>query len=111
MQRLSICQNEQVDAATKEQLAFANVIVQNTSYEVRDDHGYLYFQMHDTTKDGYYFTKGKVIHITWEKDGNNGVTSNYTPTKYYDDNGDEITLNTGKTMIFIVKDGDEVIYK
>ena len=102
---------EQVDAATKEQLAFANVIVQNTSYEVRDDHGYLYFQMHDTTKDGYYFTKGKVIHITWEKDGNNGVTSNYTPTKYYDDNGDEITLNTGKTMIFIVKDGDEVIYK
>lgn len=103
--------NKQIDAVTKEQLAFANVIVQNTYSEVRDEKGYLYFQMHDTTRDGYYFTKGKVIHITWEKDGNNGVTSNYTPTKYYDDNGDEITLNTGKTMIFIVQDGSPVIYK
>lgn len=100
----------QVDAVSGNQLKFANVIVQNTYSEQRDANDYQYFQVHDTTRDGYYFTKGKVIHITWEKDGNNGVTSNYTPTKYYDDNGNEIVLNTGKTMIFIVQDGDEVIF-
>lgn len=102
--------NPQVDATSGNQLKFANVIVQNTYYEQRDKNDYLYFQVHDTKRDGYYFTQGKAIHITWKKDGNNGVTSNYTPTKYYDDNGNEITLNTGKTMIFIVQDGNEVIF-
>ena len=89
----------QVDAVSGNQLKFANVIVQNTYSEQRDANDYQYFQVHDTTRDGY-----------WEKDGSAGVTSNYTPTKYYDDNGNEIVLNTGKTMIFIVQDGDEVIF-
>lgn len=88
-----------IDGANGEQLAFKNVIVQFTHYETRDAKGYLAFQCHDTTKDGYYFTNGKGIHVTWEK------TTDYGPTKYYDDNGNEIELNTGKTMICIVKDG------
>jgi len=100
----------QVDAVTGNQLAFANVIVQSTYYEQRDSHDYLYFQVHDTTRDGYYFTQGKAIHITWKKDGSNGITSNYTPTKYYDDNGNQIVMNTGKTMIFIIEDGDQPIF-
>lgn len=88
-----------VDAATGEQLAFKNVLVQFTHYETRDDKGYLGYQCHDTTKDGYYFTNGKAIHVTWSK------TSDYGSTVYYDDNGAEIELNTGKTMICILKDG------
>jgi len=88
-----------VDAATGKQLAFKNVLVQFTHYETRDDKGYLGYQCHDTTKDGYYFTNGKAIHVTWEK------TSDYGSTVYYDDNGTEIELNTGKTMICILKDG------
>ncbi|MDC7292926.1 DUF3048 domain-containing protein [Butyrivibrio sp. DSM 10294] len=90
--------NKQVDALTGEQLAFANVIIQRTYHEVRDDNGYLAYQMHDSTRDGYYITKGKMIHITWSK------TDDYSPTTYFDDNGQEITLNTGKTMIFVIQE-------
>ncbi|MCR4787270.1 MAG: DUF3048 domain-containing protein [Lachnospiraceae bacterium] len=89
-----------IDLANNEQLTFKNVIIQNTYYEVRDDKGYLAFQCHDTTKDGWYFTNGKAIHITWKKE------ADYSPTKYYDDNGDQVEFNTGKTMILIVEDGD-----
>lgn len=95
----------QRDALTDEQMAFANVIVQNTYYEVRDAKGYLAFRMHDTSgRDGYFFTQGKVIPITWEHE------SDYEPTRYYDEDGNEIVLNTGKTMIFVVRDGDKTIY-
>lgn len=100
----------QVDAVTDNQLAFANVIVQNTYFEQRDPKGYLYFQMFDTTRDGYFFTQGKAIPITWKHSDKNGIDSNYEPTKYYDKDGKEIVLNTGKTMIFIVEDGDPVKY-
>lgn len=100
----------QVDAVTGNQLAFANVIVQNTYFEQRDPKGYLYFQMFDTTRDGYFFTQGKAIPITWKHSDKNGIDSNYEPTKYYDKDGKEIVLNTGKTMIFIVEDGDPVKY-
>lgn len=93
-----------VDAANDNvQLSFKNVIVQNTYYEVRDANGYLAFQDHDTTRDGYYFTNGKAIHVTWKK------TADYEPTKYFDDNGNEIEFNTGKTMICIVEDGDPIL--
>lgn len=88
-----------IDGANNQQLAFKNVIVQFTHYETRDAKGYLSFQCHDTTKDGWYFTNGKGIHVTWKK------TSDYGPTTYYDDNGDEIVLNPGKTNICIVEDG------
>ena len=88
----------QKDALTGEQLSFANIVIQRTYHETRDDNGYLAYQMHDTTRDGYFITKGKMIHITWEK------TSDYSPTKYFDDNGQEITFNTGKTMIFVIQE-------
>ncbi len=101
----------QCDAESGNQLAFANVITQNTYYEVRDPKDYLYFQIHDTTRDGYFFTQGKAIHITWEKPDNLGINSNYTPTRYFDDDGNEIVINTGKTAICIVEDGDEVIFE
>ena len=77
--------------------------MQNTYYEVRDDKGYLAFQCHDTTRDGWFFTNGKGIHVNWEK------TSDYGATRYYDDAGNEIELNTGKTMVCIVEDGDSFL--
>lgn len=90
-----------VDAANDEkQLSFKNVLIQFTYHEVRDQKGYLAFQVHDTTRDGYYFTNGKGIHVTWKK------TADYEPTKYFDDDGNEIEINTGKTMICIVEEGD-----
>ena len=91
------------DAANNnQQLKFKNVFVQFAYHEVRDQKGYLAFQCHDTTRDGYYFTNGKAIHVTWEK------STDYEPTKYYDDAGNEVEVNTGKTMICILKDGDSV---
>lgn len=92
-----------VDAANdNQQLAFKNVFVQFAYHEVRDQKGYLAFQVHDTTRDGYYFTNGKAIHVTWEK------TADYEPTRYYDDKGNEVEINTGKTMICIVEDGGTI---
>ena len=95
----------QTDGLTKQQLTFTNVIIQNTKWATLDAKGYLAFQMIDNTGDGYYFTQGKGIHITWQK------ASDYSPTKYYDDNGNEIQLNTGKTYIGIAQEGRAVIAK
>ncbi len=92
------------DAATGEQLAFKNILIQYTKHEELGE-GYLAFQCHDTTRDGWYFTNGKGIHVTWEK------TSDFDATRYYDDTGNEITLNTGKTMVMIVEDGDTFHYE
>lgn len=92
-----------IDKANGKQLAFKNILIQNTYYEVRDEKGYLAFQCHDTTRDGWFFTNGKGIHVNWEK------TADYKPTRYYDDAGNEIQLNTGKTMVCIVEDGDSFL--
>ena len=55
------------------------------------------------TKDGWFFTNGKGIHVNWKK------TSDYGATRYYDDDGNEIELNTGKTMVCIVEAGDSFL--
>ncbi len=89
----------QTDAATGKQISFANVIIQNTKWSQLDKKGYLGFTMKDTTEDGYFFTKGKCIHITWKK------TGDYSPTVYYDDAGNEIKLSPGKTYIGIAQKG------
>ena len=94
-----------MDAATDTQLAFKNVLIQFAYHEVRDAKGYLAFQCIDDTRDGWYFSNGKGIHVNWEK------PSNYGATRYYDDNGNEIQLNTGKTMICIVQDGKTFSYE
>lgn len=92
-----------VDRANGKQLSFKNILIQNTYYEVRDQKGYLAFQCHDTTRDGWFFTNGRGIHVNWKK------TSDYGATRYYDDAGNEIELNTGKTMVCIVEDGDSFL--
>lgn len=94
-----------MDAATGQQLRFKNIIIQFTYHEVRDAQGYLAFQCIDNTRDGWYFTNGKAIHINWQK------TSDYGATRYFDDYGNEISLNTGKTMICIVQDGDTFSFR
>lgn len=96
--------NAQVDKVSGEQLTFTNIIVQTTRWEYRPDNKYLYFYVVDDTMDGYYFTQGKGIHITWTKE------SDYAPTRYFDDNGNEIEINPGKTYIAIAQEGRSVIW-
>lgn len=88
-----------MDAATNQQLAFSNIILQNTYGESRDAKDYRIYQCHDTTRDGWFITNGHAIHVTWEK------ITDYGATRYYDDNGNEIQLSTGKTMICVLQDG------
>lgn len=80
------------------QMSFTNVILQNSEYQVFDDHGYMAFYIIDSGRDGYYITNGKAIPITWTKE------TDLTPTKYYDMAGNEIVINTGKTYVAIIPD-------
>lgn len=93
-----------IDAVTGEQLTFKNLLVQRMHSENLGE-GYLAFRNHDTTLDGWYFTNGKGIHVNWQK------TTDWGATRYYDDNGEEISLNTGKTMVMIIHEDDKVNYK
>lgn len=93
-----------IDETTGKQLTFKNVLVQYIKYEDLGE-GYLAMQCSDNTGDGWFFTNGKGIHVTWEKDGD------YDTTKFYDDYGNEITLNTGKTMICIVQEDDSFTFR
>lgn len=95
----------QIDMLTGEQLAFTNIIIQDTAWEYRPDNKYLIFQVHDSGRSGYYFTQGRGIRITWEK------TDDYSPTRYFDMDGNEIEINTGNTYIGIAQSGREPIYK
>lgn len=95
----------QVDAATGEQLAFKNVIIQECYYEVLDAKGYLAFRVNDVESKGYYVTNGKAIPIRWEK------TTDFGPTRYYDMAGNEIEINTGKTYIAVVQNDTTPVLK
>lgn len=78
------------------QLAFTNVILQAASHTKYDDNGYMQFNILDKTGEGWYITGGKAIPVTWSKG------HDMDPTKFYDEAGNEITLNTGKTYIGLV---------
>ena len=80
------------------QLAFKNVILQKMSYSQLDEHGYMVWNCLASGQEGYYITNGKAIPIAWTK------TSDTERTVYRDLNGDEITINTGKTYIGFVAD-------
>ncbi len=95
----------QIDKLTGEQLAFSNVIIQDTYWEYRQDNKYLIFQVNDSGRSGWYFTQGRGIKITWTKE------DDYSPTRYYDMAGNEIEINTGHTYIGIAQAGREPIYK
>lgn len=85
------------DEHNSETLQVTNVVLQVCYGEERDDHGYLIMEVHGPlTGDGamYFFTQGKVVKGTWERmDGDD------KPAHYYDEDGNEIVFNQGKTFI------------
>ncbi|MCI8741922.1 MAG: DUF3048 domain-containing protein [Lachnospiraceae bacterium] len=80
------------------QLAFKNVLLQDMRFQQYDSNGYMGFYCIDSGRDGYYITNGKAIPVTWTKESDLGIT------RFYDKDGNEITVNTGKTYIGIVPD-------
>ncbi len=83
----------QIDERTGEQLAVSNVILQYCHGEVRDSHDYLAFGVHGVGT-ALVFTDGKVIPASWSRMEGDGV-----PAKFYDEDGNEIVFNQGKTWI------------
>lgn len=83
----------QTDELTGEQLTVTNVVFQYCHGEVRDDHDYLAFGVHGEG-DAIVFTHGKAIKGTWSR-----YDGDFTPAKFYDENGDEIIFNQGKTWV------------
>lgn len=81
------------------QLRFKNLLIQSCEFTQYDEHGYMIFDC-ISKGEGYYITNGKAIEVTWEK---KSMTS---PTRYYDADGNEITINTGKTYVALVPADD-----
>lgn len=85
-----------MDASTDTQLEFTNVFVLETAIKVRDSAGYKTLDWkggEDST--GYYVSNGAVQKIHWMKDSE----SDYL--KFYDENGEELSINRGKSYIAI----------
>ena len=84
---------KQIDEYNNEQLTVSNVVFQYCHGEVRDDHDYLAFGVHGEG-DALVFTNGKVIKGTWMR-----YDGDFTPAKFYDEEGNEIIFNQGKTWV------------
>jgi len=85
------------DEANGEEVTVSNVVIKICYGEWRDPNGYLAFGVHGNG-DAIVFTNGKVIKGTWQRN------SDYEPNMFFDENGNEIILNQGKTWICNVMD-------
>lgn len=85
--------SKQIDEYNGDQLTVSNVVFQYCHGEVRDAKDYLAFGVHGEG-DAIVFTNGKVIKGTWSR-----YDGDFTPAKFFDENGDEIIFNQGKTWV------------
>ena len=83
---------EHIDEMNGEQVAVSNVIFKICHGEVRDQNDYLAFGVHGEGK-AVIFTNGKAIEGTWKR------TSDSAANMFYDEDGNEIVFNQGKTWI------------
>ncbi|WP_026653924.1 DUF3048 domain-containing protein [Butyrivibrio proteoclasticus] len=81
-----------------EPLSFKNVILQKCSFTQLDEHGYLIYNCIGSGEYAWYITNGVAKDVTWVK------TSETDVTRYYDENGEELQINTGKTYIALIPD-------
>ncbi|MCD7745893.1 MAG: DUF3048 domain-containing protein [Lachnospiraceae bacterium] len=97
----------QIDYYTQKALTYDNIILQYCSWVKWDDNGYLDIDVYSGGS-GKYITRGKAIDITWTKDDADSsdryADGNFGVTHYYDSDGNEITLNQGKTWVCIILD-------
>lgn len=84
------------DAANDRTMSFKNVIIQNCTYNVYDSNGYMIYNCIGEKQPGYYCTNGRAIPITWSKFSDTDIT------RFYDMDGNEIQINSGKTYITLI---------
>ncbi|MDO5133154.1 MAG: DUF3048 domain-containing protein [Eubacteriales bacterium] len=88
----------QCDAVTGEQMAFDNVIIQEAKFKYVGNHGYVDLDTISRGRNAYVLTEGRCVPAHWwRKDVHKHTT-------YYYKDKTRIHLNTGKTMIFIIRD-------
>ncbi|MDR0221540.1 MAG: DUF3048 domain-containing protein [Lachnospiraceae bacterium] len=85
-----------IDEMNDQQVAVSNVVLQHTKGWARDAKGYLQFDFLAGGK-AQVFTNGKMIEGTWTREAEN------RPAKFYDDLGNEIVFNQGKTWICVIR--------
>lgn len=81
-----------LDEAENKQISVKNVIVQFADMEIIDNEGRMKVGLIGEGT-GYYFSNGKYIPIKWKKDGH------FEQTKWYNKNGELLSINKGKTWI------------
>ena len=77
------------------QIAVKNILIQYCEWGHYATTDYLNFNL-NTSHEGFYISNGKAQFVTWEKDGEFGQT------RYYGEDGKEITLNKGKTWVCVI---------
>ena len=85
-----------IDAKTKAQLSYKNILVLETPVRQMGSNIIKEITVTGENKPGYYVSNGKMQKITWTK---KTETDNIS---YFDENGEELELNFGKTYIAIV---------
>lgn len=86
---------EHIDYNTKEQLTFKNIIIQLVDEWNIDKNGYQTMDIEDASGTGYYLTNGVCVPVTWVK------KESARFMRYYDENGEELMINPGKTYIAV----------
>ena len=84
----------QIDDQTGETLTCTNILIQMADMRVIDDAGRRDVDLVGSGT-GYYITGGKCMAVTWKK------ANYYTPTAWYGDDGNGLTLNPGKTWVCV----------
>ena len=90
-----------VDAVTKKQYTYKNIIITPIEAKPYDSYGRLKLD-NIGSGDGYYITDGYAIPIKWRKSSRN------SQTVYTDLNGNEIKVNDGNTFIQITPPGEDI---
>ncbi len=86
---------EQVDGTDNSQIAVKNIIIQNCVSSLMDSSNGTLDINYMSGGDGMYITNGRAVPVTWRRESADDIT------RYYDENGDEIVLNPGKTWVAV----------
>lgn len=86
---------KQMDTYYKKQLTFKNVIIQLVDESNIDSNGYQTMELKNASGNGFYYTNGKRMKITWKRKESSNTMA------YYDETGNVLTVNPGKTYIAV----------
>ena len=86
----------QIDENNGNQIAVRNVFVLFVRVALADD-GYRTDYFFEEGGEGYYLCDGKIINVTWTKDGV------HDPIKVFNEDGEEVEVNRGKSYICLVR--------